>query len=187
MELQPQAAQQFGYTSNAKLLASEKFMRDYYRRAQELCLFSEAVIARTLERDKRTSRWFGRQRSVPLAEPFSIKDGKLHLDAHAQYFTQDALHLFDASALAQAANVAFGHGLLETMRRHLGLITRQFRESLEAANAFRQLLRRRGRVAHVLRLMHDVGLLSRYLPEFGRISLLIQHDLYHHYTSMSTL
>jgi UTP:GlnB (protein PII) uridylyltransferase len=75
LELQPQAAQQFGYTSDAKLLASEKFMRDYYRRAQELCLFSEAVIARTLERDKRTSRWFGRQRSVPLAEPFSIKDG----------------------------------------------------------------------------------------------------------------
>ena len=30
--------------------------------------------------------------------------------------------------------------------------------------------------------MHDVGFLSRFLPEFGRISLLIQHDLYHHYT-----
>ena len=45
-----------------------------------------------------------------------------------------------------------------------------------------RLLRRRGRVAHALRLMHEVGLLGRYLPEFGRISLLIQHDLYHHYT-----
>jgi len=30
--------------------------------------------------------------------------------------------------------------------------------------------------------MHEIGFLSRFLPEFGHISLLIQHDLYHHYT-----
>ena len=81
LELQPGWRTEFGYTSDAQLLASEKFMRDYYRRAQQLYQFGESVLARTLERDKRTSRWFGRQRSVPLAEPFSIKDGKLHLDS----------------------------------------------------------------------------------------------------------
>ena len=30
--------------------------------------------------------------------------------------------------------------------------------------------------------MHDLGLLARLIPEFGRISLLVQHDLYHHFT-----
>src|SRR5260370_323718 len=30
--------------------------------------------------------------------------------------------------------------------------------------------------------MHDLGLLARIIPEFGRISLLVQHDLYHHFT-----
>jgi len=30
--------------------------------------------------------------------------------------------------------------------------------------------------------MHEVGFLVRFVPEFGRVSLLIQHDLYHHYT-----
>jgi [protein-PII] uridylyltransferase len=30
--------------------------------------------------------------------------------------------------------------------------------------------------------MHEVGFLARFLPEFGRISQLIQHDHYHHYT-----
>ena len=30
--------------------------------------------------------------------------------------------------------------------------------------------------------MHEIGFLTRFMPEFGHISLLIQHDLYHHYT-----
>ena len=46
-----------------------------------------------------------------------------------------------------------------------------------------KLLGRRGRGGYVLRLMHETGFLARFVPEFGRISLLIQHDLYHHYTA----
>jgi [protein-PII] uridylyltransferase len=30
--------------------------------------------------------------------------------------------------------------------------------------------------------MHDLGLLARLIPEFSRISFLVQHDLYHHFT-----
>lgn len=182
LDLQPLLAAEFGYGSDAQLLASEKFMRDYYRRAQDLYLFAESVLARTVEKDKRPSRWFGWQRTVPLAEPFSIRDGRLHLDGDPRFFAKKPLLLFDAFALAQAANVTFSHGLHEAIRHNLALINRDFRGSMEASNAFLRLLRRRGRVAHVLRLMHQVGFLGRYLPEFGRISLLIQHDLYHHYT-----
>jgi [protein-PII] uridylyltransferase len=182
LDLQPVLAAEFGYTSNTQLLASEKFMRDYYRRAQDLYLFGESVLARTAEKDKRPSRWFGWQRAVPLAEPFSIKDGKLQLESDTRFFAKNPLLMFDAFALAQAANVPFSHSLHEAIRHSLAVVNSEFRGSLGASSAFLRLLRRRGRVAHVLRLMHQVGFLGRYLPEFGRISLLIQHDLYHHYT-----
>ncbi|MEJ7711968.1 MAG: HD domain-containing protein [Pyrinomonadaceae bacterium] len=84
--------------------------------------------------------------------------------------------------MAQAADVPLSHGLKEAMSRSLRVIDRAFCSSMEASIEFLKILRRRGRVGRALRAMHEVGFLSRFLPEFGRISLLIQHDLYHHYT-----
>jgi len=182
LELQPALAAEFGHRSDSRLLASEKFMRDYYRRAQEIHRFGESVLARTSEKDKSSSRWFRRQRAVLLGEPFSIKDGKLRVENDAQFFAKNPLRMFDAFAFAQAANVPFSHDVNEAINHSLAGVNQDFRASAEAADAFLKLLRRRGRVGHLLRLMHQVGFLGRYLPEFGRISLLIQHDLYHHYT-----
>jgi [protein-PII] uridylyltransferase len=181
LDLQPELADEFGYMSDSQLEASEKFMRDYYKRALDLYLVSDSVMARTAEHDKR-SRWFARHRPVSLSESFSIEEGKLQLDQEPSFFVANPLMIFDAFELAQAANVPLGHGLHEAIRSNLGLVDKKFRSSVEASEAFLRLLRRRGRVGRVLRLMHQVGFLGRYLPEFGRISLLIQHDLYHHYT-----
>ena len=49
LDLQPAVAAEFGYESEPHLLDSEKFMRDYYRRAQELHRFGEALVARASE------------------------------------------------------------------------------------------------------------------------------------------
>ena len=182
LDLQPALAREFGYTSDTQLEASEKFMRDYYKRALDLYLVVDAVMVRSAERNKRSSRWIARHRRVSLNELFSIDDGKLQLDGEPALFAANPLLMFDAFALAQAANVPLGHSLNEAIRNNLDSIARKFRSAPEASDEFLKLLRRRGQVGRVLRLMHQVGFLGRYLPEFGRISLLIQHDLYHHYT-----
>src|SRR5882672_10409370 len=52
LELQPGLAAEFGYLSDSRLLASEKFMRDYYRRAQDIYRFGESVLARASKKDK---------------------------------------------------------------------------------------------------------------------------------------
>lgn len=184
LDIQPAIAQTFGYTSEDHLLASEKLMRDYYRRARDLNIFCEAVLGRAAEAEsaQQRSRWFNWQRTARLAEPFSISDGRLQLESDAQIFKKNPLLMFEAFALAQAADVPLSHNLKEAIHRSLRAVSRQFCASEEAAQAFLKLLRRRGRVGRVLRIMHETGFLGRYLPEFGRISLLIQHDLYHHYT-----
>ena len=183
LDLQTTLASEFGYEPSAYLLASEAFMRDYYHHARELHRFSETMLARASETDRKTSRWWSRKPSQTLpGEPLSIRNGRLELEGDSAVFTQNPLLFFDAFALAQAASVPFSHPLREALRQSLPLVDGKFRASAEASRAFLKLLSRRGRGGYALRLMHDVGFLARFMPEFERISLLIQHDLYHHYT-----
>ena len=183
LDLQTILAREFGYQSNAYLLASEAFMRDYYRHARELHRFSETLLARASETGTKTTHWWSRKSSPPIpGEPLSIRNGHLQLEGDAELLTRNPLLIFNAFALAQAASVPFSHQLQEAVRQSLPLVDHNFRATAEASRAFLKLLSRRGRGGYVLRLMHEVGFLSRFLPEFERVTLLIQHDLYHHYT-----
>jgi len=182
LDLQTTLAREFGYKHGAYLLASEKFMRDYYHHARELNQFSETVLARASESERKASRKWSRRLSHTPDEPLSISNGRVQLDGEAGLLSSNPMLLFDAFALAQAADVPFSQTLRDAIRQSLPAVDHGFRLSAEASRAFMKLLGRRGRAGYVLRLMHEVGFLSRFIPEFGRISLLIQHDLYHHYT-----
>jgi [protein-PII] uridylyltransferase len=181
LDLQTKLAREFGYRQGAYLLASEKLMRDYYHHARELNVFSEALIARASESEKKTSRRWSRLSRTP-ADPLSIGNGRVQMEGEGELLTRNPTLLFDSFALAQAADVPLSQTLRDAMRQSLSAVDRDFRLSAEASRAFLKLLRRRGRGGYALRMMHEIGFLSRFIPEFGRISLLIQHDLYHHYT-----
>jgi [protein-PII] uridylyltransferase len=182
LDLQTTLAREFGYKQGAYLLASEKFMRDYYHHARELNLFSETLLARASESERKATRRWGRRLSRTPAEPLSISNGRVQLDGEAELLTGNPMLFLYAFTLAQAADVPLSQTLRDAMRQSLPAVDRNFRLSAEASLAFMKLLGRRGRGGFVLRLMHESGFLARFMPEFGRISLLIQHDLYHHYT-----
>jgi [protein-PII] uridylyltransferase len=181
LDIQPQLAREFGYGSSPYLLGSEKLMRDYYRHARELHLFSEVFLAQSNERGPRARLW-GKRAAETAAEPFVIREGHLQFDGDADFFKVKPAAIFNAFALAQAARVPLDHRLGESLSHGVSRVAAKFRAAPDTTATFLRLLQRRGRAGYVLRLMHDAGVLARLIPEFRRISLLVQHDLYHHYT-----
>jgi [protein-PII] uridylyltransferase len=177
LDLQPILASNLGYEPKKGLQASELFMRDYYCRAQELNRFLWGFLARAMGPPRRC---FG-PTSKRAGSGFQIRRGRLELDAGARGF-KDPLQIFEAFRTSQARNVPLGDQLRLAMADSLRLVNRSFRSHLEAGRAFIELFRQRGRVAHSLRQMHETGFLSKFLPEFARITNLIQHDFYHRYT-----
>src|SRR4029079_18129978 len=58
-----------------------------------------------------------------------------------------------------------------------------FRADAAAREVFLDICRSWGRVALTLSEMHELGLLGRYLPEFGALTCLVQYDVYHKFSA----
>jgi len=65
---------------------------------------------------------------------------------------------------------------------NLGLVTDKLRSSVRMSKPFFEILESGKGALSVLEVMLETGLLSAYIPEFGEIESLAQHDVYHIYT-----
>ncbi len=189
LDLQQEAARNLRYADSAKQQASEIFMRDYYLHARRLHRLCESHLRRAVAGRQKKS-WLTRARSAAAIGGFVMSDGTLDLaDATGEYagaesrqMGLDGQRMMMAFSYAQATGAGFSVKLQDAIQSSLPVVNRAFRSSAEAAQAFLKMLRAKGRVAAPLRLMHDLDFLGKFLPEFGRVTCLVQHDLYHRYT-----
>src|SRR2546426_9405553 len=73
--------------------------------------------------------------------------------------------------------------LADLFTRNLGVVTRAFRNAKKPREIFKAIISRKGEVGRVLRMMHRVDFLGRYVPEFGQLTCLVQHEFFHRYTA----
>ncbi|PYP99770.1 MAG: hypothetical protein DMF82_23870 [Acidobacteria bacterium] len=160
--------------------ASELFMRDYYERACDLHRFAQSFLLRHAPPPARRRFGLGLPRRRPRGT-FEIRDGKLFARGPAGSLGS-ARRVLEAFAIAQSEGPELSEELKLDVRESLPLVDRAFRTSREAGRALVRLLEHRGRVGPTLRAMHETGLLGRLMPEFARVTFLVQHDYYHRYT-----
>jgi len=117
-----------------------------------------------------------------VADGFRAQEGML-VAAHPRVFHEDACRLIEVFALAQVCELALHPDLQILVRASLALLDRSVQHSERAADLFVSILGRPGSVGRTLRLMHELGVLGRYMPEFGKLTCLVQHDMLHRFTT----
>ncbi len=182
LDLQPVVAAGLGYSAKRDIAASELFMRDYYRRAQELRRFCENFLFRAGAGSVPARRLALRPKVVGPRGRYEIRSGQLVPRSKTALVHDNPFRPLEIFEVAQEHGVRVSDELKLAVNESLRLVDRRFRSSPEASRAFLSLLRRPGRLVPTLRPMHETGFLGRFLPEFDRITFLVQHDFYHRYT-----
>ena len=181
LDLQGDLATRLGYGPRGGLLASELLMRDYYRRAfklHEICRsFVEGQVGPPSRRFRFLPSLHMRRRT---SRGFEVKDGVLH--ARRGTTLRGNLPVLEAFAVAQGEGVPLSRELTRALRERAPGLDGGFRSSREVSAALLGLVEPRGRVGAALRAMHETGVLARLMPEWGRITFLVQHDFFHKYT-----
>lgn len=183
--LQPQIATEFGYRHHDLLRRTEAFMRDYYVHSRNIFLLTNALADRMALKPSKSSRFSSllrRPRRTEEIDGFLVRDGLISASVPT-IFRQDPLRLIRVFLHVQQRDVEMSPELRSQIRQNLKLVDRSFRSSEQARDVFLAILQRKGQVARVLRRMHEVEFLGKYIPEFGRLTCLVQHEFFHRYTA----
>ncbi|MBA4790013.1 MAG: [protein-PII] uridylyltransferase [Rhizobiales bacterium] len=190
-DVQREMAERLGYTEHPGQKDVERFMKHYFLVAKEVgdltAILSAALEARhdkPVPRLKgvmdRLRKGAGRAR-LKESPDFIIDNDRLNV-ADDQAFARAPINLIRMFQIADKRNLAFHPDAMRLAARSLSLIDTNLREDPEANRLFMDVLCSKNDPEPVLRRMNEVGVLGRFIPEFGRVVAMMQFNMYHHYT-----
>lgn len=183
-DLQPRVAAAFGYAGDETSLGVERFMRDYYLHARVIHRLSRRLIARCQETLSRRGSAERRQRQQALADGLVFLDGSLHLtDARPGLLQAEPLRILKVFAHLHRLGCALSPDLERAIEEAVEAIDDGVRRAPAARDILLDICRRWGRVGETFSEMHELGVLGRYLPEFGALTCLVQYDVYHKFSA----
>ncbi|MBI4324675.1 MAG: [protein-PII] uridylyltransferase [Chloroflexi bacterium] len=188
--LQPALAHNLGYTDRSPSQRLERFMRDVYTHLRNIYLITRTLEQRLalLPQPKRLPSLReilrrGRRRvTQQIVDGFKIVDREIY-PASARVFRDQPRRLMRVFLHAQQRGLQLHPDLAQLIRNQLSLVNGDFLRDTHVHETFLEIMNQRGNVAPILRSMHEVGLLGRFLPEFGKLTCLVQHEFYHQYTA----
>ena len=191
LEQQPVIAENLKYPQTDIFARVEAFMKDYYTAARTIYHTSEMLKERlALSADPGKSNKISFREALRARQHLPIKkvDGfilteKLISSDNDQIFDQDPVRLIRVFRLIQQFGAKLDPDLKYLISRSVLLIDCDVINSPAAAKTFCSILRSPGEVYPILMLMHEIGVLGRYLPEFGQLTCMVQHEYYHRYTA----
>lgn len=177
-EIQKKVAADLGYEEGMHSEGVESFMRDYFRQARKIYRLNQILSDKIAATQKSPSAPADVRH---LDDDYSLVQGKI---SFRRDVGRDTVRLFNAFRHKASTGLHFDENVHEALAKELDAFSKaEFRNSSEAASIFRSILLSDKNVAFTLKSMNELGILGRYLPEFGRLIGFFQHNVYHFYTA----
>lgn len=180
--LQAKAAEIFPYTDHENAPAVEQFMQDYYRHARVISNLGSLIGDKL--RAAVTPTEVSQTNRTLIDNGFFIVGSKIYFDGDVESaITRSSTLMMKMFLYSQKYRAELSEPLQYALRENMDRVDDNFRQSKEAAHDFLQLWHYEGQVASILKRMHDLGFLERYIPEFGYIVAHYNYNVYHAYTT----
>ena len=188
LQLQGVVATAFEYPERSILRRTEAFMKDYYRHTRHLYRHTNSLME-TFEIQQDTIAESGvgsfltfRKKKKEEFDGFIAKGGRIY-PSNQNIFKEDMHRLMRLFQHTQRRDLRLSPQMRRLIANHWNDIDRPFRYLKANRETFQAILERKGEAARTLRQMHRIGFLGRYLPEFGALDCLVQHEFFHRYTA----
>ncbi len=191
LRLQGVVATNLGYRHKTILRRIEVFMHEYFTCTRDLLQRSSEVMDRfhlqALDEVKRPLLPLGflARRAQTKSEKFDgflSRNERLYAE-QKNIFKEDPARLMRLFMHTQQRHLRLSPELFQLVQDNFRLIDQSFRYNKVIRETFQTILSQKGDVARVLRQMHRVGFLGKYMPEFGALTCLVQHEFFHRYTA----
>jgi [protein-PII] uridylyltransferase len=190
---QKDVADRLGYREKFPdvLRRTENLMRDYYRNARAIYELTELVSERLALPMAGAREPGGFFRFLPFGRRVQSKreefDGFIAIGDRLYYrdrqiFKEDSARMMRLFQHVQQRGLRISPELRQLVRQRLKYLNNTFRYLKVNREVFSSILRKKGQVGHILHMMHRVDFLGRWMPEFGRLTALVQHEYFHRYT-----
>jgi [protein-PII] uridylyltransferase len=194
LRLQGLVATNLGYRHKRILRRIEAFMREYYTATRDILQRSSEVMDRfhlqALDDDSTRNKGLlsfmvrrkTAQKRADKFDGFIAKNDRLYAEDKT-LFKDDPSRLMRLFLHTQKRHLRLSPELFQIVQESFRLVNASFRYNKGIRETFEAILSSKGDVARVLRQMHRVGFLGRYMPEFGALTCLVQHEFFHRYTA----
>ena len=163
-------------------------MRELYMHMRRIHLITRMIERRLALRPKPSRRipslrsLFGGGEKQETLDGFQVIEGEL-VPVSSRVFKDQPRRLMRVFLHAQQRSLEFHPDLIQLLRDNVSLVDESFIKDAEVHETFLEILNQRGNVAPAVRAMHEVDLLGRFIPEFGRMTCLVQHEFFHAYAA----
>ncbi len=175
-ELQERIAPLLGFPRGIKGI--EEMMRQYHLSTQRISNFVNDILDHVLYEPSYFKKTFSFFKQRWIDKNFRIAYGEIYF-RDPMIFKRNPMQLMTLFGYCQAYQAKMDFRTEEAVLEALPFIDDRFRHSEKVNQTFLSILRKGEKIATILRKMHELGFLSRYILEFSEIEGRVHYDLYH--------